>query len=1286
MSGRQVGTVVGQVIGAYFGPVGSAIFGAIGGFIGGEIDGAQKGPRLDDTSAPAVEFGAKCPRVYGRVWVSLSPLWWSKLRESSVNTGGKGAADETTDQFVYHCDMLGRLADGANVVGWTRIRIDGKIEGTQLASSSMESLQATVDSERWGDVELRSGGATQTPWSVMEAAEGIGNVSAYRDQCTFAITNLLMPNGRNPSLIEVEVITKGTSQTVGDGLLCHFDELTGSDVLSAIGPNMVRSGTAALDTGSPHFGEAAGEIGGTGHFTATGCTGDLTDKSWRLQFFVRLNTYGGDLFTITNVATTASYTLVASAITEAFIFSLTTNIGSGGGALGDPDRAISLGFYNHVVLQYSAVTGRLSVLANGALVGDNGTGDFYGGKTFETVIIGAGADGRFDEVYLEPDVAPDELYADTYLVPTAPFEGQQPTVWTPEPEDLQDVLEAEMLRCAPLTIAHLDMSAAAGKEVWGFKASRSAAAECGVLLDWYYLDIFCGDKVTVVERGGAVEQTIPYGYTGSGIDGTSDPFAGLVRGADVESQFATSVQYINILADGEVDTQQGQRVGTGSEVRAVNFSIYSKPTLAKGRADTITHDTRVAAHTATVRLGARQAAKIQPASVLTLVDNKGNSYRVRVLRLVWNRGVYDVDVCLDDPNILKTVGITTEVDNSVIDFDPPADTEILLFDGSIFRDVDSDPGHYAFAKGSSGSKLLNSTDGGVTYTEVASFTTQSVFGDCDTLGDTSVGWMFDETSTVTVDVGAGTLSSTTRAVMLADQSINACAIGIHGRWEVMQFRTASMLSAGVYTLSGLLRGLRGTEWAIPLHAAGDRFVLITTAARRVEKQASEIGIEELYKGVTAGRPISSATEQAFTNDAVGLKPFAPVHLRKAVGASETVVSWTPRTRLATRFASPLGIYAPMGEASESYDVELRDASAVLVSTDIVTEPEWSAANAEVTGHLASAANFLRFVSGEILGVSGIEALNAFVDLRVRRFSSSGAELGYSPLLGSYVHQTALDGDEFYVAAETYTGGTPTISLATKVHRITRTSMGSIAATYTSPMAGDIKGVAFDGTNIWVTEYYSGNLRKLNATTLASIATYAIEPGIWNLHYDGGSLWIASSATDEIIEFDVGTLAEVQRIPVLHYPNYIVVDSGTLFVGGNQLGVYDQATGSLISTFDTVDSRHMAMFGGFLAVTSQILPQEVLLIDPATGLEDRRLNTSNFGSDALAGTFDAAYPAIYSTYAGGDGTSLYVTKTATGVTPQTFSFDLLAPDLSGYSVAVYQNSEVVGRGYPATLEL
>ncbi len=183
--------------------------------------------------------------------------------------------------------------------------------------------------------------------------------------------------------------------------------------------------------------------------------------------------------------------------------------------------------------------------------------------------------------------------------------------------------------------------------------------------------------------------------------------------------------------------------------------------------------------------------------------------------------------------------------------------------------------------------------------------------------------MFDEVNSVTVNVGLGTLSSVTRAALLGDQTINAYAIGVDGRWELGQFRDAALVSAGIYTLTGLLRGGRGTEHAMTGHTSSETFVLLRPAGmRRVSMESTLLGIDRYYRCVSINRLLASATTRTFSNDGVGLMPFSPFDVRAARNAGDITFTWQRRSRLATRTTGALGISIPLGEASESYSIDV----------------------------------------------------------------------------------------------------------------------------------------------------------------------------------------------------------------------------------------------------------------------------------------------------------------------------------------------------------------------------
>jgi hypothetical protein len=240
---------------------------------------------------------------------------------------------------------------------------------------------------------------------------------------------------------------------------------------------------------------------------------------------------------------------------------------------------------------------------------------------------------------------------------------------------------------------------------------------------------------------------------------------------------------------------------------------------------------------------------------------------------------------------------------------------------NMLRDADNDPGFYAAVCGQNdnwrGAALFQSVDGGASYQGVETFSREATIGTLTTtLGNFTGGNTVDETNRFTVSLTHGELSSTTYEGLLAG-TLSA----VVGR-EILSFRTATLNGDGTYTVSGLLRGRRGSEYAIATHTAGERFVLISPAAfRRIPADTASIGSNRLYKAVTAGTTVESAAAVSFTNEAAGLKPYACVRLgggRSAAGDIE--LAWTRRSRISGEWRD--GVDVPISEQAEAYEVDI----------------------------------------------------------------------------------------------------------------------------------------------------------------------------------------------------------------------------------------------------------------------------------------------------------------------------------------------------------------------------
>lgn len=260
----------------------------------------------------------------------------------------------------------------------------------------------------------------------------------------------------------------------------------------------------------------------------------------------------------------------------------------------------------------------------------------------------------------------------------------------------------------------------------------------------------------------------------------------------------------------------------------------------------------------------------------------------------------------------------------------------------MLRDADNDAGFYAAACATDpdavwkGAMLYVSSDGGATFSPAASIASETTMGyTTGALGDFHSGNIPDELNSVNVQLLQGSLSSTNLSGIMS--GVNMAVIGN----EILCFRDATLQADGSYTLRGLLRGRRGSEYAMGSHSAGERFVLADVSTLvRVPADLSSIGIERLYKAATLGSSLAKATPQPFTNEGEGLKPYAPVHLgggRNADG--DLTLTWVRRSRIDGSWRSNVDV--PVSEASEAYDLEIYDGSGfanVVCTVYGITEP------------------------------------------------------------------------------------------------------------------------------------------------------------------------------------------------------------------------------------------------------------------------------------------------------------------------------------------------------------
>uniref|UniRef100_UPI000579C5A4 phage tail protein n=1 Tax=Comamonas thiooxydans TaxID=363952 RepID=UPI000579C5A4 len=455
----------------------------------------------------------------------------------------------------------------------------------------------------------------------------------------------------------------------------------------------------------------------------------------------------------------------------------------------------------------------------------------------------------------------------------------------------------------------------------------------------YFLECSAAEQIFIRDRAVLPVATIPFMDLGlaTSSGGDDEPLA-ITLGNDLELPAQLALSYPNMAGDYQAATEFSDRLLSGQQsTETIQTAIGLLPAEAKAIVDGLLMD-RVASLAVTTIKVPLKYARLEPGDVINAVGNDGRTYRLRIQSKTDSLPVLELQCVLDDVGAIDSAAITDDGYVQTGEVIQLAGTVFGLLDIPILRDADDAPGYYiavapkrvADTDRWGGAVVAQAWDG-VNYAQMLKTTARGVMGTASTvLAPWLGGPVFDEASTVTVQV-SGELASSTREAMLLDETINALLLGS----EILRFRTAALLSEGTYLLTGLLRGQRGTEWAMGSHAAGERCVLLGNSLRRLASQTNEIGLPRQIKAVTLGQFLSTGAAEDFTDTGVALKPFSLANPRALADGADLVVSWQRRTRRSYQYSGPAPV-VPLGEAVEAYRVRVY-AGSTLLRSDVVNE-------------------------------------------------------------------------------------------------------------------------------------------------------------------------------------------------------------------------------------------------------------------------------------------------------------------------------------------------------------
>ncbi|HRH15275.1 MAG TPA: phage tail protein, partial [Azonexus sp.] len=1028
------GAAAGFAIG---GPGGAQIGWAVGSMVGAQFGPKQKsyGPRLEDLKVTGSEYGqtipwaAGHPRIAGQVW------WASQRREIGTTTSqGKGGGGAESTSYTYEVDILYGLVN-RQILGVSRIWSNGKLIWTALVDSDEDSIINSQNEAPWDRITVHTGGSTQLPDPTYEAA--VANAPAYRGRGTVFIEGLQLGNSGVIPNLTFEVVIDGAIAFADKGFLCQWDVMTsGTTVEATLGPDPVLSNGAVLDTGVKKFGASSLKVGHTPNAMARTPSTISQEvhlgKSWRWEFWAYFtDAVSSNAISLGNPP---SISIGKSGAFSAYNYNISCQQFFGGGGIGTAGQTPDLNTWTHVAVEqkagqrmrlYDSKTGFIAEFATGQPV------PTFTSSAFARFDVANGTTLYLDSSlfrWFEADEESELYSVGGYSVPTEPFEPPPYAYQTIDPYDdtLQNVVE-DLCEAAGMPVGTYDATALASitKPVRAFVLSQVATSRSAIeqLMSAYFFEAYVTDKLYFVPRAGSVLDTIDADDMGAGLEAPDDETLPTQVGSDLEIPAQVSVSYSNVDADYTTATEHSDRLLSGQvSTSVVQLPLGFTSAEGKGIADAIVVDGYASRVTGTFSVPLSYAERT-PTDVVAVPDADGNVYRVRIVRRTDEGPLLRFEWVLDDATAIESAGITSEDYTPTVGVALPGETVMEVLDIPLMRDAENTLGHYVAATSSGttwpGASISRSLDD-VEFSEAARVSERGILGVTTTTLGNYTGIGFDERNTVTVRLSYGTLSSSTRAGLLADASVNNIMIGA----ELVRFRTATFVSDGIYTLSGLLRGQKGTEWAMAGHTSSDVVVLIQTAGMRyVAIDLPSLSAERFYKGVTSGKSLASVSSESFTCEGVSLKPLAPVNVRRTVGtANQITVTWDRRTRLACTFTGASGISVPLGELTEAYEVDVvLIAGSVLKRTLTASSASAIYTAAMQTADGIGASTPIRFDVYQMSAVVGrgyvaslttvgaVTPLPQITTLTVGGSFASGAAL-YATLGGVTYNYTSVGGD------------------------------------------------------------------------------------------------------------------------------------------------------------------------------------------------------------------------------------------------------------------------------------
>jgi hypothetical protein len=272
--------------------------------------------------------------------------------------------------------------------------------------------------------------------------------------------------------------------------------------------------------------------------------------------------------------------------------------------------------------------------------------------------------------------------------------------------------------------------------------------------------------------------------------------------------------------------------------------------------------------------------------IVAVVEFDGSSYDANANDIYNNSQFFNIDQ-------VKNNTTPQLISNNTALAQQPAQGNLILLDIPLLNDTDPPFTLYAAIESvfnfSSGD-IYSSTDNGNTYKKVATVSGSHTVGKLMQSLGSGVASIIDRSNSFTV------FSKTVINPVTTDQFLNGENLILVGN-EIIAFKDVTLLGDNQYQLSYLIRGCKGTEWAMGTHSVNEQVVLLNNLIKITANKGyiNQTALFKLVPPYESEEQVTKTTSLTYQGNSV--KPYTIANVKGIPTpiTHDATITWNRRT-------------------------------------------------------------------------------------------------------------------------------------------------------------------------------------------------------------------------------------------------------------------------------------------------------------------------------------------------------------------------------------------------------